>query len=222
LPKNWNNPFLTISPVFNPLGLNYIDYGLGGRLSEPAQNGKFKVPTLRNITRTAPYGHNGYFQTLTQIINFYNTRDVSPSWPDPEVPQNVNMEIGDLGLMPCQINKIVAFLNTLTDGYDPALDQAVDEPALETALPVELSMVSAYPNPFNPSTTIRYQLSGRSQVSLRVYDTTGRVAAVLVDGWREAGAHEVTFDGSNLPSGVYVFRLSAGSWSESGKLALVK
>ncbi len=95
------------------------DLGLGGRLGQDDQNGKFKVPTLRNAAKSAPYGHNGYFPTLALIINFYNQRDVPGSaWHEllPEVPENVNVnEIGDLGLSGREEWWIEAFLHTLTD-----------------------------------------------------------------------------------------------------------
>jgi cytochrome c peroxidase len=78
--------------------------------------GLFKVSTLRNVARTAPYAHNGFFATLTDIVNFYNTRDVPGSWPVAEVPKTVNSEeLGNLGLSPLQVDALVAFMNTLTD-----------------------------------------------------------------------------------------------------------
>jgi cytochrome c peroxidase len=95
------------------------DLGLGGRLGEADQNGRFKVPTLRNVAKSAPYGHNGYFPTLPDIVNFYNVRDVYGSdWYElpPEVPENVNRtEMGDLGLSAREEASLVSFLNTLTD-----------------------------------------------------------------------------------------------------------
>ena len=102
-------------PVNPKLAGNPTDYGLGGFLGDPAENGKFKVSTLRNLERTPPYGHNGYFPTLKEIVNFYNTRDVG-NWPPPEVPENVNTdELGNLGLTGQEEDDIVAFLLTLTD-----------------------------------------------------------------------------------------------------------
>lgn len=102
-------------PVNPQLAGNPTDYGLGGFLGDPAENGKFKVSTLRNLERTPPYGHNGYFPTLKEIVNFYNTRDVG-NWPPPEVPENVNTdELGNLGLTGQEEDDIVAFLLTLTD-----------------------------------------------------------------------------------------------------------
>ncbi len=95
------------------------DLGLGARLGEADQNGKFKVPTLRNVSKSAPYGHNGYFATLSEIVNFYNMRDVPGSaWYEipPDVPENVNAtELGNLGLSPTEEMWIVSFLKTLTD-----------------------------------------------------------------------------------------------------------
>ncbi len=97
-------------------------------------------------------------------------------------------------------------------------------------LPVHVSSfdLNSSPNPFNSSATISYELRYASYVTLHVYDATGRLVAKLVDGWRQAGAHQITFDGSDLPSGIYFARLTAAS--ESGttpttslqKLALVK
>lgn len=77
--------------------------------------GKFKVPTLRNVARSAPYGHNGFFATLADITRFYNTRDVA-AWPAPEVPSTVNdVELGNLNLSAEEEAAIVAFMKTLTD-----------------------------------------------------------------------------------------------------------
>ena len=98
---------------------NLVDNGLGGRddIDDDLQLGKFKVPTLRNIANTPPYGHNGYFATLEDIVRFYNTRDVA-EWDDPEVPENVNTEeLGDLGLTPAEERSIVVFMRSLNDKH---------------------------------------------------------------------------------------------------------
>jgi cytochrome c peroxidase len=119
VPRNPNNPFLALAPEHNPDGADFIDLGLGGALKDSAQNGKFKVPTLRNIALTAPYMHNGVLTTLREVVEFYNARDLG-GFPPPEVAENVNTdELGDLGLTEQEILDIVAFLETLTDGYVP-------------------------------------------------------------------------------------------------------
>jgi cytochrome c peroxidase len=117
-PKNPENPYYALPPEINPDGYDYVDLGLGITVNDPAENGKFRVPTLRNIAITSPYMHNGVFKTLFSVMAFYNTRDVA-DWPDPEVPENVNMdELGNLGLTNQELEDIVAFLNTLTDGWN--------------------------------------------------------------------------------------------------------
>lgn len=89
------------------------DNGLGGFLGDPAENGKFKIPTLRNVALTAPYSHNGFFPTLTAIVSFHNNRD---GWPLPEVGDNLNItDVGNMGLTSAEIEDIVAFLYALTD-----------------------------------------------------------------------------------------------------------
>ena len=116
-PKNPENPFYNIPLTFNPDGQNFIDYGLGGFLEKESEKGKVKVPTLRNVAITPPYMHNGVFKTLHEVVDFYNTRDVK-EWPEPEVAANLNTdEMGDLGLTEIEIDAIVAFMETLTDGY---------------------------------------------------------------------------------------------------------
>lgn len=116
LPKNSNNPFYTIPSLFNPSGTSYIDNGLGAFLNNSAQNGKFKVPSLRNVAISSPYFHNGVFATLEETVHFYNKRD--SLFPDPEVPATVNKtELGKLKLSSQEEKDLVAFLKTLTDGY---------------------------------------------------------------------------------------------------------
>ena len=127
IPKNLN-PMLAGFP---------IDYGLGARADldsfnpdlektvledgsvlYPSEAGKFRVSSLRNIFRNAPYTHNGYFATLDDLVHFFNTRDVSAeNWPAPEVADNLTAELGDLGLTPQQEADLVAFLKALNDGY---------------------------------------------------------------------------------------------------------
>ena len=87
---------------------------------------------------------------------------------------------------------------------------------------VQLSLRDAYPNLFNPITTISFSLPEASQVILRVYDVQGQVVARLVNGWQDAGSHNVAFDGTNLASGIYVYRLTAGGFNATGKLILLK
>jgi cytochrome c peroxidase len=154
--RNASLPFYRLSAALNPDGEKFVDRGLGDVLRKAGvaeadaarEDGKFKIPSLRNVAVTPPYMHNGVFTTLRQVVVFNNTRDVA-TWPAPEVPQNVHRHIsarhgaphgtqhgagahgghrpmaveegtfGRLGLTDQDVDDIVAFLETLTDGYRP-------------------------------------------------------------------------------------------------------
>jgi len=88
--------------------------------------------------------------------------------------------------------------------------------------PQHLMLAQNYPNPFNPTTEIAYQISGVSDVKLAVYDILGREVAVLVNENKAPGMYTVQFNGSGLASGVYLYRLTAGSFVETRKMAFVK
>ena len=79
-----------------------------------------------------------------------------------------------------------------------------------------------YPNPFNPSTTIKYEVPKSSEVRLIVFDIFGREVSVLVNEKKESGYHEIKFDGSGLASGVYYYRLQAGTYVQTRKLLLLR
>lgn len=83
-------------------------------------------------------------------------------------------------------------------------------------------MFPAYPNPFNPATKIKYSVAGSEFVQIQVYNLLGEKVAVLVSGEKTPGTYEVIFDAGNLPSGVYICVLSAGNYSETKKLLLLK
>jgi hypothetical protein len=106
--------------------------------------------------------------------------------------------------------------------------------------PLVFSLEQNYPNPFNPSTTIRYTVgaamartgssgggsgisgAGAGWVSLAVYDLLRREVAVLMDGPQEPGSYAVSWAAAGLASGVYVYRLTAGSWAETRRMALLR
>lgn len=118
IPRNPDNPHYQVPSEFFTLTADSIDLGLGAIVGKAEEYGKFRVPTLRNIEKTAPYGHNGYFATLEEIVHFYNTRLINPDYPAPEYPETVNEdELGNLGLTPQEEQELVAFMKTLTDGF---------------------------------------------------------------------------------------------------------
>ncbi len=95
------------------------------------------------------------------------------------------------------------------------------EPA-DSGLPAEFKLSQNFPNPFNPSTRITYSIPESSDVRLTVYGITGKEVATLVSGTRAAGTYEVTFDASNLASGVYLYRLQTNGLVETRVMNLIK
>ncbi len=140
----------------------------------------------------------------------------APQWPLPEnlAYSNTTMQhagtdgfaLGDLNWFPSQ--KAAWTLTDVKQGENP--------------VPASFSLSQNYPNPFNPSTAIKYQLTSVGNVRLTVFDILGRTVATLVNERQGAGSYEVKFDGSNLASGVYFYRLEAGSASSTMKMMLLK
>ncbi len=86
----------------------------------------------------------------------------------------------------------------------------------------QFKLYQNYPNPFNPETIINYQLSINNFVTLKIYDVLGNEVETLINEYKNAGEYKVNFDAGNLPSGVYIYRLTSGNFSASKKLILIK
>jgi len=89
-------------------------------------------------------------------------------------------------------------------------------------VPVDFALSQNYPNPFNPSTKVRFSLPNGANVKLAVYNILGQQVEVLANGFKNTGTYELTWDASNLPSGVYIYRLEAGNIVISKKMMLLK
>jgi hypothetical protein len=89
-------------------------------------------------------------------------------------------------------------------------------------IPIEPSLKQNYPNPFNPRTSIQYTLNNLLFVSFKVYDVLGNEISILVNEEKPAGNYEIDFNGSDLSSGVYFYRMQAGSFSDTKKFTLMK
>jgi hypothetical protein len=120
--------------------------------------------------------------------------------------------VADIGAR--AISDIAAFKTGLDFGVEPARERI--------PLPTTFSLSPNYPNPFNPSTTIEYALPFPAHVKLNVFNSLGQIARDLVDGRMEAGYYRVRFDATGLSSGVYFYRMQAGTFVETRKLLLVR
>jgi hypothetical protein len=89
-------------------------------------------------------------------------------------------------------------------------------------VPLAYRLYQAYPNPFNPTTTIRFDVPAAGDVSLKIYDILGREIAVLVNDRKQPGHYETAWNAASYASGVYFYRLSANGFVETKKLLLMK
>jgi len=105
---------------------------------------------------------------------------------------------------------------------DLGISSSITDVEDEESMPDDYVLSQNHPNPFNPSTTIKYDLPEASHVTLKIYNVMGELAAVLVDEEKPAGYHQVGFDASKLSSGIYFYRISAGSFKNVKKMILVK
>jgi len=118
---------------------------------------------------------------------------------------------------------------TGADGGQPAGDLrwwnmtpvSVEGPG-SSVIPDGYSLGQNYPNPFNPSTTFTFSLPQSGQVVLKVFNLIGQEVATVLNEKRNAGNHEVSFDASKLPSGMYFYSLSSGGFASSKKMLLIK
>jgi len=98
--------------------------------------------------------------------------------------------------------------------------------SISNEIPIKFRLSQNYPNPFNPSTSIQYAVSSRQFVSIKVYDVLGNEIATLVNEEKPAGTYEVEFStiggATDLPSGIYFYRLQAGSFIETKKMVILK
>jgi|GEM_PF-1388104 len=129
-----------------------------------------------------------------------------------------------------QIDEIEIFNRNLTQAEIQSIYEAGSAGKCKTTtdvndeeqIPKKIELMQSYPNPFNPSTTIRYNLSKAGFVKLIVYDILGREVKVLVNEGQNPGQHSIIFDAQNLSSGIYIYTLRTGDFNQSKKMILMK
>ncbi len=202
-----SNPDLRIVDVSNP--------------AAPQTVGTVQYPgSANNLTIVGDY----VYLTGTEYLRILDVSN--PSTPMPRG----NYKLPEQSPLDLAVHNALAFVCNADrfEIYNCSAAQQIVEcsnyeaPLTDMSAPVNRLFTQVQPNPFNPTTAISYRLSANSHVSLRVYDTAGRLVATLVEGWREAGSHELTFDAGELPSGVYFSKMQAGDFTAVQKLVLLK
>jgi len=204
----------------------------------------FRTVSLRQVTETAPYMHDGAIATLEEVIEFY---DRGAGDEETISAERVDAELVPLGLTAGEKAELLAFLHALTDetirvpipprvpsGLAPAgieLVQSDDELAEDygalLAPRVSKPAMSSYPNPFNAETIVQFELPRSGQVELSVYNVLGQRIRRLVGDDLPAGLHRVRWDGRdadgrNAASGVYLIAAHMAGWRSAQQVLLLR
>ena len=187
--------------------------------------GRFKSGSLRNVALTAPYMHDGRFETLADVVDFYST--------GVQNHPNLDNRLRGPGGQPRRPNfspqdkaALVAFLNTLTDPAlatderwsDPFPDATAGEPT--DAFAVGLGLVG--PNPFRGRTTLSARLRTAGHARVEAFDLAGRRVATILDEPLPAGERTIAWDASGLAAGIYVVRLASGGAMRTRTLTVLR
>ena len=202
---NNNDISFTYYPVGGVCRLTYD--GQTWTRSDSALTGNF-------VTSIASTGHNFFAGTYTAGV--FASSDDGVSW------RSIGDGLTDVSVGALVIKGANLFAATSSGVWKRPLSEITSVPPVQNALPQKFDLEQNYPNPFNPSTTIRFSLPKRSRIALTVFNTLGQQVAVLASGDLDPGTLEVRFDGGELASGVYFYRLKAGDYLAVKKLLLLR
>lgn len=175
--------------------------------------------TMKFINNTTGFisGENGIMYRTTNQGNSWD----STVTPTNEILYSVNMANGSTGWAVGNYGTILKTTNGGGEGFTIGLNQ------ISTEVPSGFKLYSNYPNPFNPQTMIRFDVGSSKtgtggNVSIMIYDISGKLVETLVNGELLPGTYEVSWNASGYSSGVYFYRLQAGDIYQTGKMALIK
>ncbi len=201
-------------------------YGLGGSFCYNVDNipfreiqlerGKTYTFRMKDIPSTDPF----YFSTNSKgggLEPYTDGVNGTPADGNNIISFVVGISAPDILYYQSTINEFVGWRINVSD-----IDTVTSVSEVNPNEPNKYSLSLAYPNPFNPTTTIRYQIPVNSHVLLKVYDVLGNEVATLVNEYKPAGSYEVEFSASQLSSGVYLYALQAGEYVDTKKLILLK
>lgn len=156
------------------------------------------------------------------------TNEVISTEPSPTAIPGSNVRFGDyidldykgVRLVPVWTDERAGGFNM--DIFTSEIDELLSAGEVTGNLPKEFSLGQNYPNPFNPSTRISFSLPAASEIKLEVYNSLGSLVKTIASGSFPAGNHSLNFNSGSMPSGVYFYRLSTGTFTETKKMILIK
>jgi hypothetical protein len=221
-------------------GANWTSVLTGNTIFALAINGStvFAGTYGGGVFRTTNLGMNWYLTGLTSLMitdivikginvfvstsasgnaGIFKSNDNGISWE--QINQGLpEQNAGDLNFT--QTDLIASVYNHGL--YRRPLSEVISVKIISTEIPYEFDLEQNYPNPFNPVTNLEFGISELGFVSLKVYDLLGKEVVTLVNEKLSPGEYKVEFDGSGLTSGVYFYRLTAGEFTETKRMMLVK
>jgi len=156
------------------------------------------------------------------------TNELLSTQPSPTSVPGGNVRFGDYICIDYWKNKIVPVWTDERAGsynmeiYTALINTSVGITPSVNNVPDKFELLQNYPNPFNPTTNIKYQIPNNSYVLLKVFDIIGKEITTLVNEKQSPGSYEVSFDGSNLPSGVYFYKIESSGFADTKKMILIK
>lgn len=168
------------------------------------------------------YGFPNENAVVLDVTGGLANATVLESTPSLGTNTNTTAAAGDISFREYGPNRYLFYVLSTNNGY--AAYQIVNDvtEADESAIPTEYNLEQNYPNPFNPTTKIRFSLPVSSNVSLKVYDILGNEVSTLVNEDLPAGSHSIEFSGKGLATGVYIYRLQTGEYTNIKKMMLLK
>jgi hypothetical protein len=183
-------------------------------------NGQQGVTLTPNMLWTTAAGSSSYHIQIATDLNFNNIiYQATPTSTSHTIPSG-NLALNTLYFWRVRGQNVSGFGPYSSTFNFRSIVSGIT--SLGTAIPTEYKLYNNYPNPFNPSTKIKFDLPKSSNVKIKIYDMNGRMVNEVFDLNLDAGTYETTYNAAALASGIYYFRIDAGSFSDTKKMILIK
>lgn len=198
---------------------SYLDANCAG-CHRPGGGTRSAMDLRLNVDIAAAGVING---DVVDALGIDGAKVIVPGQPDQSILYQRISQVGSSQAMPpLAKNELDEAAVAMIRDWILSLGVGTDVESDDITVPTEMVLHDNYPNPFQSSTTIGYELSRQGHVKVAVYDVQGREVRVLVDGFQQAGRKTVTIDADNLPSGTYLYQLDFEDWSTTKKMLVVR